>query len=201
MKITPHASNTFNLIHKNDKEAKKNIQEKPKTIQDTLALSQTNHATHIKEANKAIGALQTLSKSLDKIDANTQHLLNNKQDSASKQAIQNTISQSTFDGKKVFDQDFKNFSKNIKFNSQAIKEQASHLNSDAEIRKFNQEIKTQKNFAKQAIAILQNDISKTLTTDNKDYTKLDSKMLKSPLFEKSHNLNALSLDKVSRLLA
>lgn len=200
MKITPHTSNAFNVIQKNDREAKKNIQEKPKAIQDTLVLSQASRSTHVKETNKAIGALQTLSKSLDKIDANTQQLLSNNQDSTSKQAIQNTITQSTFDGKKVFDQDFRNLSQNIKLDSHSLKKQAMHLNTNEDIQKFNQTIKVQKNLAKQAIAILQNDLNKTLSTD-KDYSKLNNQMVKSPLFGNAHNLDSLSFDKVSKLLA
>ncbi|CBG39498.1 hypothetical protein [Helicobacter mustelae] len=205
MKITPHTSSrtpsNLSLLQKNERENKTKTQEGSRNFKDSLTLSQNASAVRIKEINKSIGELQVLGKALNKIEGRAQHLLNNAKDNASKKEIQDAITHSTFRGRKVFDEDFGKLAKNIKLDSRSLKRQANHLDTTEEIQKFNQNIKAQKEYAKQAVKILQNDLEKTLKTDGRDYEKLDAKMLKSPAFGDAHRLENLSSHKVSKLLA
>lgn len=199
MKITPHNAGTYQVSTQNTgKNPKKELTTEKKSFQDSLVLSAEKDAANIKEANQAIGALQVMNRALKDLDGQLQNMINahaNPQDT--QEQIQKTLN-TTFNGKRIFDQDFSKLSSNIKLDSTGIKKYAQNISSTQDLYKLSSEIKKERNQASDAITILQNQLSSKLKTDA-SYDKLDPTKLGN--LANAHNANSLSLSRVSELLA
>ena len=199
MKITPHNAGTYQVSTQNTgKNPKKELTTEKKSFQDSLVLSAEKDAANIKEANQAIGALQVMNRALKDLDGQLQNMINahaNPQDT--QEQIQKTLN-TTFNGKRIFDQDFSKLSSNIKLDSTGIKKYAQNISSTQDLQKLSSEIKKERNQASDAITILQNQLNSRLKTDA-SYDKLDPTKLGN--LANAHNANSLSLSRVSELLA
>ena len=201
MKITSHSTNHYQVQARNsEKNTQKEKATQKKSIQDSITLNTETKATQIKETNQAIGALQTMNKALKDLDSHVQGLISQTGNPQTHQNEIHTILDRRFNGKKVFDEDFSKFSSSIQINNQKLKQYGSHLNDTSKLQHLSQEIKREQNQTNKAISVLQNKLSNTLKTDGKDYNHLDTSKLNSSLAH-AHNLNQLSLDRVSKLLA
>lgn len=199
MKITPHNAGTYQVSTQNTgKNPKKELTTEKKSFQDSLVLSAEKDAANIKETNQAIGALQVMNRALKDLDGQLQNMINahaNPQDT--QEQIQKTLN-TTFNGKRIFDQDFSKLSSNIKLDSTGIKKYAQNISSTQDLYKLSSEIKKERNQASDAITILQNQLNSKLKTDA-SYDKLDPTKLGN--LANAHNTNSLSLNRVSELLA
>ena len=207
MKITSHRVATPELTKRSQQEEKADIQESKKTPQDSLLIAKNSQMLQIKEINQAIGALQSTDKALQQLTTDAQNLISSQKDSAIEDttplrtSINDTLAQSSFNGKKLFNEDYKPLSANIKVDFTQLKKQAKNLENTSEVKRFLQEVKLQQSQTKQAITILQNQINNTLQTSSKDFENLNTAMLQNPAFQSAHNTETLSLDRVSKLLA
>lgn len=203
MKITSHRVATPELTKRSQQEEKADIQESKKTPQDSLLIAKNSQMLQIKEINQAIGALQSTDKALQQLTTDAQNLISRESEDTTllKTSINDTLAQSSFNGKKLFNEDYKPLSANIKVDFTQLKKQAKNLENASEVKRFLQEVKLQQSQTKQAITILQNQINNTLQTSSKDFENLNTAMLQNPAFQSAHNTETLSLDRVSKLLA
>ncbi len=201
MKVTHNAPTTAKFLPKNMQESKIDIKEHKKTPLDSLSISKNKQSLQIKEINQAIGSLQVTNKALQQLGIDAQNLLKDQDNPTIKKSIAQTLENSSFDGKNVFQKDYQKLSASIKTDFSSLRAQAQNLDNTANIKKFAQEIKLQQNQTKQAIGILHNQINHALQYQKGDYENLDTARLLNTNFKSAHDLGALSLDRVSKLLA
>ena len=202
MKITSHRIATPEFTKRNQQEEEKaGVQKSKKTPQDSFLMAKNSQILQIKEINQAIGTLQSTDKALQQLAANAQNLISSQEDTHLKVSINDTLAQSSFNGKKLFNEDYKPLSANIKVDFTQLKKQAKNLENTSEVKRFLQEVKLQQSQTKQAITILQTQINNTLQTSSKDFENLNTAMLQKPALQNAHNTETLSLDRVSKLLA
>ncbi len=199
MKITSHNAGTYQVSTQNTgKNLKKDLSAQKKSFQDSLVLNAQKNAINIKATNQAIGALQTMNKALGHLDEKLQTIINTHGSLQNTQEqIQKTLN-TTFNGEKIFDQDFSKLSSNIKLDPTNLKKYAQNISTQQDIYKLSNEIKKERNQTNNAIDILQNELNNKLKTDA-NYDKLDTTKLKN--LANAHNTSALSLSRVSELLA
>lgn len=179
----------------------------------------------IKSANTSIGKLQTLQKSLDSIDSHAQKAQkfydNDKKLSEIRTKVNNIISESKFEGSKVFGVDIKDSAGKVVL--KAVKLDTSLLEGDKrEIEVFNYEVKEAKKQIKPAIERLSVDINDNLSVQEENATKevknqgllkgfdkepkQEGKIAKffknmSNYLRSSHNPKKLDSERVSKLLS
>lgn len=202
MKIVSHASLPTKISHKIEQEIRKNPQEKTKTIQqDALKISQNILGGDVKEINQAIGGLQIASKTLQKLETQIQVNLKDEEFASMRKEISNAFANANLGKTNVFDTNYKNFSSHINIDFYALKKEGSNINDSQDAKHFTQSLKIQQNQIKQAISILQNKLNNSLTIDNRDYNQLNPSMLSTDALRNAHNIDNLSLERVSKLLA
>lgn len=201
MKIVSHTSLSPKISHKIEQEIKKNPQEKAKNIQDALKVSKNILSEDVKEINQAIGALQIASKTLQKLEKQVQANLKDENFTTIKKEILNTLANTNIGKTNIFNINYKNLSSNINVDFHSLKKEVSHVDDAQDIKHFTQSLKIQQNQIKQAINILQNKLNNSLTIDDKNYNQINTNMLSSDTLKNAHNMEYLSLERVSKLLA
>lgn len=204
MKITSHTSLSPKMSLKSEQDFKKNIQENSKNIQDALKINNSAFKNDVKEINKAIGSLQIVIKSLQKLEDQAQVAqVDFRQENliSFKKEADNILTSAKLDKENVFDMDYKKLSKNINIDLSSFKHKINTIHNSKDIKQFMQTLKNQQNQTKQAIVVLQNKLNNNLITDNKDYNQLNINFLPAENFKNAHDTTYLSIERVSKLLA
>lgn len=204
MKITSHTSLSPKMSLKSEQDFKKNIQGNSKNIQDALKINNSAFKNDVKEINKAIGSLQIVIKSLQKLEDQAQVAqVDFRQENliSFKKEADNILTSAKLDKENVFDMDYKKLSKNINIDLSSFKHKISTIHNSKDIKQFMQTLKNQQNQTKQAIVVLQNKLNNNLITDNKDYNQLNINFLPAENFKNAHDTTYLSIERVSKLLA